>query len=69
MSLLKRLFRPRPNGVHEIEEMRAAHERSLERLSQSARRLARTAETVSKQRQEDDFEKLLHRFRVSEGHD
>lgn len=69
MSLLKRMFRPRPNGVHEIEMLRDAREQSLDRLTQSVRRLARTAESISKQKKDDDFQKLLHRFRVSEGHD
>ena len=69
MSLLKRLFRPRPNGYHEIEAIRIARDKSLERLAQSVRRLAHTAETISKQKKDDDFADLLRRFRASEGHD
>lgn len=69
MSLLKRLFRPRPNGYHEIEAIRIARDKSLERLAQSVRRLAHTADGLARQRKEEEYTALLQRFRASEGHD
>lgn len=69
MNLLKRIFRPRSNGFDEIEAMRTAREQSLDRLTESVRRLARTAESVSKQKKADDFEKMVRRLRMIEGHD
>lgn len=69
MSLLKRLFRPRPNGIHEIELLREERDRSLERLSQSAKRVARAVETISKHKKENELASLMARFRIHEGHD
>ena len=69
MSLLKRLFRPRPNGYHEIEAIRTARDKSLERLAQSVRRVAHTANGLARQWKEEEYTALLRRFRASEGHD
>lgn len=68
MSLLKRMFRPRPNGIHEIEELREARERSLERLSQSARRLARAVETVTRHAEDNELARIQERARKSGAH-
>ena len=58
-----------PNGKDELRPLKDRFSDSARRVEESARKLARAAETASQQKKEDDFSALLRRFRASEGHD
>ena len=67
-TLWQRILRL-PNGHDELKPLKEEYSKTARRVQEAARNLARAAESVSQQKKHDDFEKLLHRFRVSEGHD
>ncbi len=67
-SLWQRLLRL-PNGHDELAPLKDEFSRSARRVQESARNLARAAERVTQQKRHDDLERLLHRFRLNEGHD
>jgi len=58
-----------PNGKDELRPLKDRFSDSARRVEESARKLARAAETASQQKKDDDFADLLRRFRASEGHD
>ena len=66
MTWFHRLFR-RPNGIHEIEDVKHRLSESFERQCFSTRCLSRSAETVSRQRRENELAESIARFRKWEG--
>jgi hypothetical protein len=66
MSLWKALFK-KPNGVAELEDMRQEFSAGGRRVVESAKRLARAAETVARQKRESELAEQIARFRIAEG--
>lgn len=64
MSLWRALFK-KPNGLYELEPLKQEFSERAGRVQDAARRLARAAETVSKQRREKDTAARIDRFRNS----
>lgn len=57
-----KFFKKRPDEA-EIERLRGGIEDSLARMSASARRLSRTAETIGRQRREDELARQIETYR------
>jgi hypothetical protein len=66
MSLFKALFK-KPNGIDELSELREQYSNGGKLVVEKARSLARAAETVSRQRQENELAEKIARFRIAEG--
>ena len=61
MSFLKRLFRA-PNG-QDFDELKDERSKSQQRVIEAARRLARSAETVSRHKKERELAEQVERYR------
>lgn len=68
MTLWHRILRL-PNGRDDLQPLKDEFSKSARRVQESAKNLARVAENISRRKKEDEFERLLHRFRVHEGQD